>query len=431
MREINFLKNIWLLTLISAFFGPYLAWSGMPNLFGYRILLITHTFLFGLVFLIGAGGKQGFKWGFRVKPYFIFFLLWLTWGLISLLWAPNTILGIKHLVYLGSGCLIVFFTVFYSRTLEDLKTLLMINVFVLIFEIGLGLWELYSGFHLMGSFPRYYLRHNILPVIGTFGHPNNFATYLSMYLPLLYMWGKYHENKIMTCIYFILLILGIHLIISTDSRANMLAVILGIIFVLIFIIINNWDLFFRSLIKTIIILTIILGLGTFSYTNQFFDLTNNHIVQQITSVFTHWEEGSSINVRKTLILKGLAMLKESYGFGVGPGNSQFLMEQYKNETFGNVKMHNWWVEVLVDYGVLVWVLLLFFLAKMIRDLMRVYRSSEQQKLKMWAEGLMISLIMFFIGVLSNGSMMSSPHMWILFGLVLSVINVHNLNVEGR
>jgi teichuronic acid biosynthesis protein TuaE len=424
-RDINYLKYIWLLTLISAYAGPYLSWYRMPNLFAYRLLMLIHVILFGVIFILNFFRGQEIKWNVRVQPYFLFLGLWFIWGLISLFWAPSVFSGMKHLVYLGAGCLVVFFTVFYFATADDLNTFFLINILVLIGEIALGIWELKSGYHLYGSFPRYYLRHNFLPIIGTFGHPNNFATYLSMFLPLLYVWGKNHKNKGVMIFSLGLLALGLYLILCSTSRANMLAVILGVVLVLAFFLIRSWKQFFPKLRQTVFITAFILAL-LIPTTRYFFEPAINQIKEEVTSVFVNWEYDGSIQLRKTLIYKGWDMFKESNGLGVGPGNAEFLMQQFREETFGYLKMHNWWVEVLVDYGLFIWILLLLFFAGMVRDLFKVFRTSGDQSLRMWAEGLLISLAMFSVGVISNGSMMTSAHLWILLGGAICVINVHRL-----
>ncbi|MGI6685170.1 MAG: O-antigen ligase family protein [Bacillota bacterium] len=329
----------------------------------------------------------------------------------------------------------IFFTVFYFSNIEDLKAIFLAQILVLFVEVFLGIWELTGGYHLYGSFPQYYLKHNLLPVIGTFGHPNNFATYLSMYLPLLYVWGKYQKNRPMMFCSFGILALGLYLITASTSRANMMAMILGLVLAIVLSVIQHWGQFyriqywgrlFRDMIKrTIIGVVIVIILAGFIYPleNQHADLAPNQLKEQVMSVFVNWDNDSSIRVRKILILKGLDMLKDTYGLGVGAGSSQFIMEQYQDETFGFIKMHNWWVEVLVDYGVIIWVLLLLFFARMLWDLFKIFCNSRHRNLQMWSEGLIISLCMFSLGVISNGSIMSSAHMWILLSLALCVINV--------
>lgn len=451
MREMGFLRNFWLITLISAYFGSYLSWYQMPGLFLYRLFFLLHGLFFLVIFFLrfSRGGK--IKWGFQVGPYYlIFFTLWFIWGLVSLSWAPDLIFSLKHVCLLGIGCITVFFTIWYFSDPDQLKILFLVNILVLVLEIGLGLWELYGGYHIYGSFPKYFLRHNLLPVIGTFGHPNNFATYLSMFLPLLYAWGKNQKNKFAMFFSFTLLVCGIYLILSSTSRANMMAMILGSLLALILAASCHGGRLYRTffkkikqikkinikilviLILLILFIMIISSAALYPCFHQQFDLVSNQLTAEVMSVFVNWEYDGSIQLRKVLISKGIDMLKETYGLGVGAGNSQLLMLEHQHETYGYLKLHNWWVEVLVEYGVMIWTMLILFFARMFRDLWKIFKNPKDPSLKMWAEGLIISLAMFCVGVISNGSMTASAHLWIFFGLILAVINVSKqVGKEGK
>jgi hypothetical protein len=49
-----------------------------------------------------------------------------------------------------------------------------------------------------------------------------------------------------------------------------------------------------------------------------------------------------------LIKQGFWLLKEHYFLGVGAGNVEYHMAQFKDLTQGIVNMHNWWGEVLIN-----------------------------------------------------------------------------------
>jgi len=427
MENVKWLKKIWIVTLITAFLGPLLSFEMIPNLFGFRFLFITHFCLFIAVIIYRIYQKGEINWDFGVGPYFSFFAIWLVWAVVSLLWAPSVFYGFKHVCFLLSGSMLVFFIVFYFTSYFDLNVLWITVISVLVFEIALGLWELQSGVHIYGSFPNYYFRGDGLPFNGTFGHSNNFATYLSMYLPLLYVWIKFQKNILAKISGFAVLLLGIHLIVFSTSRANMIALAAGLIVSYILLLVD-WRIGFKK--KVILMIGLFLGGGVLIFlppVSGFLLQESRQFTQEVMSLFLNWNQDGSINIRMLLITKGLEMLKGSYGLGVGPGNAEYLMLQFVDQTYGNFKMHNWWVEVLVDYGVIIWGLYLSFFLKMLWDLFTVFRKTSDLILKLWAEGLLISLVTFSIGVMSNGSMISSPHMWVMYGLVVCVIGIFRRN----
>ncbi|MFP3339948.1 O-antigen ligase family protein, partial [Micrococcus sp. SIMBA_131] len=65
-------------------------------------------------------------------------------------------------------------------------------------------------------------------------------------------------------------------------------------------------------------------------------------------------EGGSLDIRANILKNVQYYFAESMGFGVGAGNADYFL---KNEpifpigVFSNV--HNWWGEILVNYGAIV------------------------------------------------------------------------------
>jgi len=419
MKAIARLRWVWIFTLMAAFLGTFLSYEKMPNLFAYRILLGGHLALF---FIVWVWKRKEVKWGIFAKKYFIFLAFWFFWGMISLGWAGDQLLGIKNMYYLFSGICLVFFTVFYFRTESEMQLLWQVNLLILVFLVFLGLWELRTGLHIFGGFPHYYLGDSSLPLLGVFGHPNNFATYLTMFLPLLYAYGKSEKHYLVKVWCFAVLILGVHIIINSTSRANMLAMMVSTAFALFLFLVDINRRYFWRLLKIMgIIALIVVCLASILAFSDFVRKESQAFTEQVTSIFDQ-RENDSIAVRKVLVLNGLDMVRKSCGMGVGPGNSQFYMQEHIKETYGNVKLHNWWIEVMADYGIVVWALYLGFFGSMLGDLYHIFRTSSSPVHKRWAEGLLISLAGFSLGVISNGSMMASRHMWILYGLVICLIN---------
>jgi len=75
-----------------------------------------------------------------------------------------------------------------------------------------------------------------------------------------------------------------------------------------------------------------------------------------------------------LIRNGLVFLSSTFGFGVGAGNIEYWMEHnpvYNTSSITN--MHNWWIEILVAYGVIIFILYIVFFAKLFMNFYRKYK----------------------------------------------------------
>jgi teichuronic acid biosynthesis protein TuaE len=130
---------------------------------------------------------------------------------------------------------------------------------------------------------------------------------------------------------------------------------------------------------------------------------------------------SSISLRRTYIEKGMAAFTETHGLGVGAGGDRIVLE--------GESMHNYWVEVLVDGGILLfatyvcWLLFLFF------SLLKVYRSSQEDSIRYFAIASAISLIGFSIGCISASSVVYFLPKWILYGFSIATIYNHRRQMK--
>jgi O-antigen ligase len=110
--------------------------------------------------------------------------------------------------------------------------------------------------------------------------------------------------------------------------------------------------------------------------------------------------------------------------GVGPGNAEFHLQQIVGlEEAPN--LHNWWLEVLVNGGALVFAGYLAFYAALLCGLFRVARDTRDGLIALTASSLLAALVGYVLGSLSPSSAIHFTPMWIHFGLGLAVISLHH------
>jgi O-antigen ligase len=98
-------------------------------------------------------------------------------------------------------------------------------------------------------------------------------------------------------------------------------------------------------------------------------------------------------------------------------------------------LHNWWLEVLVNGGLLVFVGYLLFYAGLVWGLFRVALTTERALIAFAAAALLAALAGYTFGALSPSSAIHFTPMWIHFGLSMAVTNLHRTSraqsdVEG-
>jgi len=412
------LKLIWFLTIAASFFGPTLALPGYQSIFAYRILFLIHGALF-FFYWVRKRGKLPL--GLHIKEYVWFYLFWFGWAVFSLLWADSRTDAFRHIWFLFSGSSLILFSVIHLKKEQDLQRLYFLLITILFLFLGVSLWEHFYRYNVGVGGSALFFERGIPNAF--MGNPNDLATFLALYLPFFFCLARYGEKPVLRIIGLVGIPITLHIILLTRSRANLLAV--GIMVFTAFWFFKPWKIVQRhklaSLALVLAVVLIITGLYNFSQSFWYFLAKEK---QMLLTQFGSLEDSSSIDIRLTLLYLGMVLLKNHFFLGVGAGNVEFHMAPFKEMTQGIINMHNWWGEVLVNYGILVWVGYLIFFAKMVWDLLMVHKYSPRGILKMTAETLLISLSGFVLAVTSSSTMAASRYMWLLLALVFTVINIH-------
>ena len=438
-------KIILYLAIISGFFGSaFLTFNIGPfSLFPFRIflLLLWFIFIFGL-FL--RKGKLDISY-IKTKGYLLFLLFWLFWAFLSFGWAEDKAEAIRDIIFLFMGCSLIFFTVFYLRRLKDFKRLYYIWIVVLIILIPIGFWERFTGNHLPVS-GLFESTHRIAKFMPTtvFQNPNDFATFLVLTFPFLLSFLRHNKGFFRKLFIILLILCSLYLLLFTYSRANYLALTFEFFFVFLFL--------FRlkSKFKAIITIALIILALVIIFPEQFSSITGL-FKEQISSLFSQLGvETASVEIRINLIKNSLLCLQKSFGFGIGAGNAEYCIENYgKYWTKGIINVHNWWFEILTEYGIFVFGGYLIFYLNLIRALYKKHKqlitknlqlktknkqqANDNKQLiteKMICEALLVSLVGFFLASISSSSIMAfNPH-WLLFAFSLAFLNYTKLTTKS-
>ncbi len=406
------------LAMLTGFFGAALfpMQIGFFTLFPYRffLLLVLLLFCFKSMFKGTIALHQN-----SIKNYIYFLFFWLGYSTISLAWAISKGDAIRDIIFLLMGILVIFFATYYFFTEKDLINLYHIWLFVFCLLIVIGFWEHLTGIHLpvssLYSEVRPYLMH--IPT-GVFFNPNDYAIFLALGIPFSLTLFRYSKKKYLYFLSICCFISAFYLIISTGSRANIVAVLFEILFIFIFLMnINKKAKFLIGLTTIIIIFSVIFPLeSAYQVYNKIMAELNSLMIQ------LRLREGS-IGIRVNLLKNCLYFLYSSAGFGIGAGNAEYYIANYsKYYTSGIINPHNWWLEILVNYGLIIFLGYIFFYIGIIKRLWKIYRSIHSKVDKKICETLLISMLGFFFASVSSSSIMAFNPQWLLFAFTLSFIN---------
>lgn len=398
------------LTFLSGFFGSTLAYPKLSYLFAYRIFL---AFLFFLIFI------DLMLNGIELKSFLnfsTFFLIgWCAYSLLSFLWAQDVKSAARDQVFLTINIFVILIFMYYSKYLRwDVFENIMLISFII--HLAVGYLEVVTDKHLWTSKVPLYNLHRTPSTF--FANPNDFATYLVLYLPFIFAVAinKSDNNFFKKWAAFLGAVLAIPLLILTTSRANYIGFLIALF---VYFLLAGKDqkksLLQYGAIFSVFLVFIIgfrLDFGAFNKVVEMIKI-------QISSLTDFSQTSLSSNVRrKLLVVYGLSFLYDYLFFGVGSGNSRVLMEKVKQYTV-NVELHNWFLDVLVSYGAVVFILYLVWIFYLLYNLFKIREKSSTLSLS--AISLMSSISAFFISNVSSSKMIEMRVMWFVFALSLFVL----------
>jgi len=419
VKDIQIIKTSLYLTIISGVIGAaFLAVDiGAFSLFPYRILLLS-LWLFVLICIVYRGRLNISH--IRVKPYIYFLMFWIFYAILSIAWAASSIDAIRDIIFLFMGLSIIFLVVFYFRNLKDLKRFFDLWLLILLPLIALGFWNYLTGNHLSISTLIYAEERLRFAPTAVFHNQNDFATYLALSIPFILAFIRYNRNIAQLLLGIIMLVTSLFLIVVTFSRVNYLAVFMGTTFWLIFL------LKVREKIKAVVLIGLVAALLFVGFPGKIQNLFRT-VDTQVSMLHSETTQsgGGSLSVRYNLVRNSFIFLGNSLGFGVGAGNVEYHMANSPvYETSGRINVHNWWVEILTNYGIFIFTGYVVFYLGLLISLYKIYRRLTDTSERMICEASLVSLVIFFFSSMSSSSIMALRPQWILFAFALGFLNYY-------
>lgn len=427
--------------VVAAFLGvSVLAWDVGPfTLFPYRVLVAA----LGMLLLWRAARSRAELRRFsHVKLYVLFLLVWGLYGGVSMTWAVSTTAAALEFGLLVVGTAFILLTIFYVETELELRRLHWIWIGVFVAFVGIGLWEHITGLHLpvSGYFGMTDRRFLFRPT-GVFGNPNDYAAFLAIGLPFVLMKFLYGRSIVKGLLLPVTGGVAVYLILVTGARASLFAVLLELV---VLVALGATDRTFRSRLnqwlKLGVIVLAVMVPNVIPYVDDLGGRTvQGSMVDQVAETANQVAEtaeqggakGESINVRWNLVRNGVVFVGETYGVGVGAGNAEWWMEHHAHfDTSEIYSLHNWWLELLVSYGILITAGFAFFYIGISRGVWQAWRTVRTPEVRALYGGLVVSMIGFVLASLGPSSIIGIKPFWLLLASGLAAVSVRRRASEA-
>ena len=356
-------------------------------------------------------------------------LVVLSWYLLSLLWAPSLVLGLKYMFYLICGIIITFSFIYFSKNIEDLNTIFKVLSFFITIEIIIALAESFSSFRMpissyssfamlfgkdpinFSEFGDIFIYSKISPPTGFHWNTNDLAICMIISLPFFLCSNKSSIKIVGT-------LSVTTIIIMTASRAAFLGLVL--IYSLYLILIKK-----RVGALSLAWITLFIFFLGMQQLRESENPRINEVANSIEALTLYLsgniDVGGSIQWRRELVDNGINAFYNSYGLGLGAGGTVANQEIIGPVAGRFTSMHNFWVELLVEGGIFVATIISFWLISIIYKLFIISRTITNQNLRYYSQSLFLSVIAFIPAAIAASSTIYFFPMWIMFGFSISVI----------
>ena len=354
----------------------------------------------------------------------IFMLIWVAYATLSLLWVNDNINWMKAVFFIGVGLLCIMIFMAFFKKMEHVLAAMKVISFMVFFHSVISLIELITDkyWFLRPDYLWKYLSMNY--PVSMFSTANDLAIFLMMTIPVLYICFVNTQKLWEKMFYVITGILSLIVLWATQSRACYLGLLIAI---MVFIALKYrkeiYNFYFKKLSRTWRI-AINVSLVICVAASIVFLFMAGIISQQLHLIFDFNPEniiiGESDPIRINLIKNGFIFLKETFGFGVGAGNIEYWMANRGIfYTVGIVNIHNWWLEILVAYGLPIFILYLMFFTRLMKDLYSSFKSAASKLEESISIGLFSSMAGFVVASIGPSTNINKEWLWMFWALVIT------------
>lgn len=440
--------------------------GGIINSGSFRVMGMVITLyrlsipLFTVIFISKRWSNKEIKISLFSKSFMIYSLMmvgWIIYGFMLLFVSSYSPLhdGLKELIDLTLGLLSIYCIYECCNTREKIYFFMkVLRVFAIIF-VCLAILELFSGVHFPTSeYGKYQNIKNIdlifligistkqlFPVTTIFYGINDFSVILAVLFPLFFIDSKQSiKTKIINGLNMFLIIV---ILTFNDANICIIGILLATIFRMIFKSkrVNSGItlvgvIFTQQIISDALGKLVLLIKGGIHHLHLV-DLTNQSLKNTITMMgkdastkTSHLTEVMSSQVhnanagagslwyRMMLALDSLEMFVKSHLLGVGPsGFTPYLKENGSRTYLTNP--HNWWLEILSQYGILIF---LAYLGSMVyifyKNLKNYLLERDEKQLQ-----FLCMCVIFAIGCIAPSSFLGYSYQWILPALGIAFISI--------
>lgn len=341
----------------------------------------------------------------------VFMTIWLTYSLLQTPFCEGIRVHLTGLYYLAIHVYIAGVFIVIINSAAMFKRIVRYIVFFIAIHNVWGWYEciFHNYLYAPASKVEYMQQTSFFKAITVFYNLNDYAMVMlaGVFLTfILYMSGESLREKRVTGI---IILSEMASVLYSESRGALLGLLMGIAIIV-------WLYLPRKYKKDIIMLSPVFLLCIL--------LMGVRMLESLGLLQNGALSGSD-SVRINLLKNAAVFLDDTIGFGIGLFNFEVWMAKgnavYATE--GILSLHNWWMEILVSSGVIIFVLYIRMYYGLIKDSYKRWKYSGNTDMKASAIGLLGYLFSFIISSISSSNNMNKMWLWVVFALIMAFQNI--------
>lgn len=381
-------------------------------------------FLLSIYFLFKFFVK---KENISVNKYMIFYIAWFIYAFFTIFWVQDKEGWIEAVYFISMGMMCVLIFTQMVKSSKETLLLLKIIIFPVILHNIIGWIEVLTGNYLFLPPEHAYTFATLQMPVSSFYNSNSFALFMLFGFFVAFICAVSTKSIVWKVIYFITMGSSALLIYFSDARSCLLGLVIGI--TAIAFLNFKWENFPKIIVTTVILFSTFIIIAIINpeiITSMWMKLSES-------LQFDFVDAGSSESLRLNAIKNGLVFLLATLGIGVGAGNVEYWLSTYSIYPMSGVgSMHNWWMEILVAYGIFIFLWYVMIYVFQIRDLYRGFCKGQKNIDTNISLGFIGWMFAFIIGSISPGTLIDFEWLWVSWGIIISfILNLKsNMSIEN-
>ena len=391
-----------------------------------HLLFIAVLNLISFLLIVRKNTIDEFLSVFKGKPHSFSYLLFIFFGLISILSAGNKVESIvsitQLLIFFSSFVIIVF--------LSKQKHINFIKAFIVFTLMAVFIESVYINYLFYDSIV---ISENILDRSNKFrgftANINISSFSLCLKIPLLFYLTFNTKVNTLKLLSLIMIFSSIITILLLGGRASIIALLFILIMIFIICILNTNKLKIINLSLSILI--VLLSLSAYQYFNQ--NNTSSRVVERFSNVLNPTAD-QSVKERLNFYNTAFQSIKDKPLLGVGIGNWKLISIKYSKDVIDDYKVpyhvHNDFLQVAAEIGLIGGIAYMYFIFFPFLMSIKKFLIDKEKNLNKYA------LVFLIFGVYIIDSLLNFPmarpvsFIYLLFAMALFYIsNPNNLNDE--